>query len=116
MKKADRDLKLNLQVFNDSEKDGIITLDNIQDCNETPEAQIPAATPPLRTKFEDDVLFALLLDLIEYPRPSRLDPSTNINLTSSKVCPQSMKLIILLTANTWGQKLFGSNTGCKSCF
>ena len=102
MKKADRDLKLKLQVFNDSEKDGIITLDNVQESNTTPEAQIPAATPPLNTKFEDDVLFAVSLDLIEYPRPSRLDPSTNINLTSSKVCPQSMKLIILLTVNKWG--------------
>ena len=102
MKKADRDLKLKLQVFNDSEKDGIITLDNVQESNATPEAQIPAATPPINNMFEDDILSALSLDLLEYPRPSRLDPSTNIILNSSKVCPQSVKLIILLIANKWG--------------
>lgn len=100
MKEVYRYFKIKSELFDNSGvKNRIITIDNVQNKNTKPEAEIVVPTPLLNRKFDNNITSALAIYLLQFPRISRHDPFTNINLTFTKVCPQSKKLRILLTTN-----------------
>ena len=92
------------------EEDRIITLDTTPLISAATEAFIPSppsliirtAPPPLSHKYEDQIIAALSLDLRRYPRPSRYNVNTNIPLQKTQISTQAIRLLILVTAKTWG--------------
>ena len=92
------------------EEDRIITLDTTPRISAATEAFIPSppsliirtAPPPLSHKYEDQIIAVLSLDLRQYPRPSRNNANTNIPLQKTQISTQAIRLLILVTAKTWG--------------
>ena len=110
---SDTKLRIKLQehidvVLNDQfrriiqrDPDRINTLDKTKNNLAPAEATIQSE-PPLSTKISDDIDGALALDLRAYPRPNRYDETKFITLKKTNISNQATKLIVLVTAISWG--------------
>ena len=91
----------NFRRLSNRDPDRINTLGNTQNLLASAEATIQLQ-PPLSTKISDSIDRALALDLRIFPRPDRNDNTKTITLKQTNISNQCTKLIVLVTAISWG--------------
>ena len=91
----------NFRRLSNRDPDRINTLGNTQNLLASAEATIQPQ-PPLSTKISDSIDRALALDLRIFPRPDRNDDTKTITLKQTNISNQCTKLIVLVTAISWG--------------